>query len=489
MKDFSEIKKAIEDLQRPAPEVKAIKGDKGDRGEPGRGFRWRGKAHKGMGFSTNDVVHHDGSAWICTMPTTDLPPSDSWSLMAKAVNGVNGLDGRVGPQGPAGPRGADGPKGEPGAAGLVWQGAYRTGQQYEIGDTVSYEGGSYVCVAQTTQPPVTGNGWQVLVRRGDTGTPGPRGPKGETGFDASAIITLTNTTESTSSTTGALITAGGIGAAKDSFINGVRVGRGAGGVSTNTAVGSGALDSATTASRSVAVGFQAGKDISTSNSNTFIGYRAGKATTTGIANTVVGHDAFFTNISGSSCTAVGSDALNASTGNFNTALGQSAGINHTTGTNNTFIGRGADGAAATDSNVITLGNASITTLRCQVGSITTFSDARDKTHIEPLAFGLDLINALNPVSFTWNMRQPEPKDGEPVEVFGKVGIPDIGFIAQELQAAQQSVGVTIPGLVSTSNPDRLEASPNSILPVLVKAVQQLSAQVTALQAQVAALEG
>lgn len=175
MKDFSEIKKAIEDLQRPAPEVKAIKGDKGDRGEPGRGFRWRGKAHKGMGFSTNDVVHYDGSAWICTMPTTDLPPSDSWSLMAKAVNGVNGLDGRVGPQGPPGPRGAEGLKGEPGAAGLVWQGAYRTGQQYEIGDVVSYDGGSYVCVAQTTQPPVTGNGWQVLADRGKVGMQGPRG--------------------------------------------------------------------------------------------------------------------------------------------------------------------------------------------------------------------------------------------------------------------------------------------------------------------------
>jgi len=341
---------------------------------------------------------------------------------------------------------------------------------------------------------VTGNGWQVLVRRGDTGTPGPRGPKGETGFDASAIITLTNTTESTSSTTGALTVAGGTGIAgavyvggivdiasttassssttgalivdggagiaKDSFINSVRVGLGAGGVSTNTAVGASAL-----------------------NSNT-----------TGAGNTAIGRGALRDNLTASNSTAAGNDALILSTGANNTAIGSAAGYgvgtdSNTTGSNYTFIGFRAVGAAATDSNVITLGNSSITTLRCQVTTITSLSDARDKTNIAPLAFGLDLINALNPVSFTWNMRQPAPKDGEPVEVYGKVGIPEIGFIAQELQAAQQSVGVTIPGLVSTSNPDRLEAAPGTLLPVLVKAVQELSAQVTALQAQVAALQG
>jgi hypothetical protein len=216
--------------------------------------------------------------------------------------------------------------------------------------------------------------------------------------------------------------------------------------------------------------------------------------TSGNANTAIGKEALYSNTTSGFNTAVGFNTLFSSTGANNTAIGTNAGYGdgtsaNTSGTNNTFIGLNAVGATATDSNVVTLGNSSIGTLRCAVTTITAISDARDKTDIEPLAFGLDFINALNPVSFTWNMRQPEPKDGEPVEVFGKVGIPEIGFIAQDLQAAQQATGVTIPGLVSTSNPDRLEAAPSTILPVLVKAIQQLSAQVTALQAQVAALEG
>jgi hypothetical protein len=204
----------------------------------------------------------------------------------------------------------------------------------------------------------------------------------------------------------------------------------------------------------------------------------------------------YTNVSGGHNIAIGNYSLGDNTSSLNTAIGYRAGVSNTGGSNNTFIGYQSVGASATDSNTVTLGNSSITTLRCATNTITTFSDARDKTDIEPLAFGLDFINALKPVSFTWNMRQPAPVEGQPAMianlpggVVGKVGIPEIGFVAQDLQAAQQATGVTIPGLVSTSNPDRLEAAPSTILPVLVKAIQQLSAQVTALQAQVAALEG
>jgi hypothetical protein len=101
------------------------------------------------------------------------------------------------------------------------------------------------------------------------------------------------------------------------------------------------------------------------------------------------------------------------------------------------------------------------------------SDVRDKTDIQPLAAGLDFINALNPVEFTWNMR-----DG------GKVGEPDTGFIAQDLKAVQEQTGVTIPGLVYEDNPERLEAGYGKLLPVLVKAIQELSAKVAELEAKV-----
>ena len=82
------------------------------------------------------------------------------------------------------------------------------------------------------------------------------------------------------------------------------------------------------------------------------------------------------------------------------------------------------------------------------------------------------MQALRPVSFEWNMR-----DGQ------KVGIPEFGFIAQELQAAQASTGITVPNLVSTENPEKLEASAGTLIPILVKAIQELKAEVDSLKSQ------
>lgn len=457
------IKKTVHQL---APELEVLKGEKGDKGDS---MSWKGAHRKNAQYLRFDVVTHDDAAWLATERTKAAPPYAPWVMLCRSIKGERGEQGAQGVQGLIGKQGPEGPQGVRGEPGMVWTGSYQSGRRYGVGDVVSLDGSAYVAVGDTEQSPDGGAGWQVLVRRGDTGTQGPRGPKGETGatgFDPSAVLTLTNTTASTSTSTGALTVAGGVGVAgalyvgEDSFINGVRVGCGAGVISNSTAVGANALISNTI-----------GVNI------TAVGASALEQNTSGNGNTAIGQSTLFSNTIGENNTAIGNWA------------GYGTGTNaNTTGSNNTFIGNGSVGAAASDNNTITLGNASITTLRCQVGSITTFSDARDKTDIAPLAFGLNFINALNPVSFTWNMRQPEPKDGEPVEVYGKVGVPDIGFIAQELQAAQQATGVTIPGLVHESNPDRLEASPSAILPALVKAVQQLSAQVTALQAQVAALE-
>ena len=106
-------------------------------------------------------------------------------------------------------------------------------------------------------------------------------------------------------------------------------------------------------------------------------------------------------------------------------------------------------------------------------TVSSLSDARDKTDITPLQAGLDFVERLDPVSFTWNMR-----DG------GKVGIEETGFIAQDLQQVQQDTGVEIPGLVSDDNPERLEAAYGKLVPVLVQAIKDLSAKVNELEAQI-----
>ena len=56
---------------------------------------------------------------------------------------------------------------------------------------------------------------------------------------------------------------------------------------------------------------------------------------------------------------------------------------------------------------------------------------------------------------------------------------DAGFIAQELQEAQTSYKYL--RLVDDENADKLEASEGNLIPLLVKAIQELSVKVTALE--------
>jgi hypothetical protein len=158
----------------------------------------------------------------------------------------------------------------------------------------------------------------------------------------------------------------------------------------------------------------------------------------------------------------------------------------TTGQNNTCLGNGAITSTATVSNEITLGNSSITTLRCQVTTITALSDFRDKTDIIPVDVGLSFIEKLRPVTFKWDKREWYPngnRDGSKKE-----DITQIGFIAQELKALQESENATYLNLVYESNPDKLEATPGNLMVPLIKAVQELSAKVKTLEAKVQILE-
>jgi len=196
---------------------------------------------------------------------------------------------------------------------------------------------------------------------------------------------------------------------------------------------------------------------------------------TGSQNTANGMQALYSNTTGGNNTAIGKDALLLNTiGLSNTAIGYQAGDTHTTGNNNTFIGYGAVGSSATASNEITLGNSSVTVLRSNV-ALTGLSDRRDKTDITTISEGLDFLKQLKPVSFTWNTRDK-----------AKVGIKSAGFIAQDLLALQQksAIGNNL-DLVSQGNPDKLEARYSNLLPVIVKAIQEESAQK---DAEIAALK-
>jgi hypothetical protein len=269
-------------------------------------------------------------------------------------------------------------------------------------------------------------------------------------------------------------------------VQGLTVGKGSGITSSNTAFGISALEANTNSGANTAIGFEALKlnltgasntavghqalEFNTASSNTAVGAASLLLNTTGASNTACGGGSLSANLIGLSNAALGANALLVSTSDSNTAVGATALSTLTTGSNNTGVGFNAQPSTATVSNTITLGNSSIATLRCQVTTITALSDQRDKKDIVDIPAGLDFVQALRPVAFMWNMR-----DG------GKIDVPEFGFIAQELQAAQETTGITVPNLVSLENPERLEASQSTLLPVLVKAIQELKAELDALK--------
>lgn len=231
----------------------------------------------------------------------------------------------------------------------------------------------------------------------------------------------------------------------------------------NVAVGgSFALGSLDDGDYNVGIGYFAGQDLEGGSNNVLIGRSAGLNIVDADSNICIGY------VSGNDITS----------GAVNTCVGFNAGDTLTTGSNNTLLGRDATPSAADVDNEITLGSSSVATLRCQQTSISALSDARDKDEIEDLSLGLDYIQQVRPVEFVWQMRDGAVKDKK-----------DFGFIAQEMMAVEDANDAPWVRSVLRNNPDRLEVAPAQLLPIAIKAIQELSAQVDQLKAEIAAVKG
>lgn len=250
----------------------------------------------------------------------------------------------------------------------------------------------------------------------------------------------------------------------------------------NVAVGDSSLLNNTTGVQNVAIGTQSLFSNTTGNYNFARGLWSLYSNTTGFSNIANGTNSMRENTTGSNNVAIGESSLAGSNGSFNVAIGLNAGNGNGTGGNNIYIGNNSLPNSTNPSNTITLGNKYITTLRVAVTSITALSDKRDKTDIVNISEGLEFIRKLRPVSFTWNTRDK-----------AKVGIKSVGFIAQDLLALQKNsaIGDNL-DLVSQDNPEKLEARYNNLLPVIVKAIQEVSAEkdeeIAELKARIQSLE-
>ena len=223
------------------------------------------------------------------------------------------------------------------------------------------------------------------------------------------------------------------------------------------------------ASNSTFIGTRAGQS-NTDTANTFVGYYAGRNATNGLG-------VFVGNQAGQSCTGlantfIGNNAGTSVTGDLNVYVGNGAGNAAGSGQNNIAIGNQSMPATISSSNSITLGNSSHTVLRCAQTSITSLSDKRDKKDITDLRAGLNFVKGLRPVEFVWDERSKE----------GRHDIADFGFIAQDLKASQEDVDMSETlKLVYEENPKKLEASYGKLIPILVKAIQDLNAKVELLE--------
>ena len=168
----------------------------------------------------------------------------------------------------------------------------------------------------------------------------------------------------------------------------------------------------------------------------------------------------------------------------NTAIGFNAGNNITTGDNNTCLGNGATPASATASNEVVLGNSDVEFLRCGAGTIAELSDERDKKDIIDLPWGLDFIDSLRPVQFTWDRRVLTPEDVN----HSKNGKKRAGFLAQDFLRAMPNGENEILDLVYEYSEERMEAKYGALLPMLTQAIKDLKAQNEALMARVESLE-
>jgi len=130
------------------------------------------------------------------------------------------------------------------------------------------------------------------------------------------------------------------GDTSDITVYGVRVGRGAGAVATNTAVGNTALYSNITGATNTAVGSRAGYFV-TSSDNTLVGNDAGRTITTGSNNTALGSYVMNNSagVTGQDNVGIGRAVLSALTGgSYNTAVGGQSLVSNTTASYNTAVG-------------------------------------------------------------------------------------------------------------------------------------------------------
>jgi trimeric autotransporter adhesin len=278
----------------------------------------------------------------------------------------------------------------------------------------------------------------------------------------------------------------------------------------NTAVGHDSLTNNTTGASNTGLGQASLQSNTTASNNTAVGYSALSANTTGANNVALGYAALYDNTEGANNVAVGYlCAENITTGTVNTIIGNATAGSLTTGSSNTIVGHACNVSAGDAQTAMGLGYAlacaaGYTTLgsgaldiRAAHGNVTwaTVSDERYKKDIVDSTAGLSFINALQPRTFKYKTLGELPEtfrayEADSTEVF-KNSETNHGFIAQEIKAAIDADDSIKDGfkLWDDREDGSQEVAEAALIPILVKAIQELSTQLDAALARITTLEG
>lgn len=286
----------------------------------------------------------------------------------------------------------------------------------------------------------------------------------------------------------------------------------------NVAVGSSALSANSTGSGNVAIGLQAMKNCGTAavdnvaigydagmslsgNSNVAIGFKAAYNLTSGGNNVMLGTGAGYGASSGNNNIVIGNNAAETlGTGGANVFIGPGVAENVTTATSCVVIGDSAGGDIETGSDVVAigyqagsadvshsvyigngtstptsnyvnnqvvLGNGSTGSAVCAAAWAQS-SSANRKKAIEDQKLGLSFIRRLRPRSYLLKTES----DNAPRHA---------GFVAQEIDAALREENSEPQRLVVDEGDDHWLYCPTMLLSPLVRAVQELTARLEAVE--------
>jgi len=287
----------------------------------------------------------------------------------------------------------------------------------------------------------------------------------------------------------------------DANVHGITVGLGNSSVSTNTAVGTSALQANTSGANNIAVGYQAGYTNSTGVNNAFFGWSAGYSNTTGEENTFIGNYAGYAVTTGIKNTIIGrysgnqggldirtsSNYIVLSDGDGNPRAYWDASGNFTNSAASMTIANGTYKIASQGSGIAYMGfvtssaalqmsfNSVIAGVSLGSGATSwgSFSDSRLKDITGTYTNALSDIAQIQPVKFTWKNDSSKK--------------PYVGVIAQSVQNVVPE-SVDSMAYVENDTTEYLQVRYTELIPLMIASIQELKAELDTAKAEIAALQ-